>query len=93
MKEIFCPFTNGKCHYDCIMNNQCFDENDPNGCMLKDAVCQIISFGNGISIANKKLEEQLKNISDNTSSDHTESFGIKMQLDSIQSLLDKKFKE
>ena len=87
MSKLFCPFTNGDCNYDCIMNNKCFDEGDPQGCMLKDAVDSIISFSKGISIANKNIDTQLKSISENTNSDHSYSYEIKEQLDNIQALL------
>lgn len=92
-KEVYCPFTNGKCNYNCIMNNKCFEDNDPEGCMLKEAVEEIICFGKGISVANKKIAEDLKSINDNTSSDHSYSFEIKNKLDEIQSLLEKMIKK
>lgn len=88
-KELYCPFTNGKCNYDCVLNNKCFDENDIDGCMLRDAVEQIMAFGKGISIANKNISADLKSINDNASSDHSYSFEIKNKLDNIETLLEK----
>lgn len=43
----------------------------------------------GLSVVNKKIEEQLKSINDNTGSDHSYSFEINNRLDSIENLLEK----
>ena len=69
MDKLFCPLTNGNCNYNCVMNNNCFDEGDIQNCMLRGSVESIISFTNGLSVVNKKIEEQLKSINDNTGSD------------------------
>ena len=57
--------------------------------MLRSSIDSIISFSNGISIANKNIDEQLKSINDNTGSDHSYSFEINNRLDSIENLLEK----
>lgn len=47
MDKLFCPLTNGNCNYNCVMNNNCFDEGDIQNCMLRGSVESIISFING----------------------------------------------
>ena len=89
MNKIFCPFTNGDCNYNCVMNNNCFDEGDMQNCMLRSSVESIISFSKGISIADRNIDDQLKSINDNTGSDHSYSFEINNKLDSIENLLEK----
>ena len=88
MKKLYCPFTNGNCNNDCIMNNNCFEENDSQNCMLLKSVESIISFVNGLSVVNKDTEKYLKSISDNTGDDHSYSFEINNKLDSIKNLLE-----
>ena len=89
MKELFCPFTKGKCNYDCVMNNNCFEDGDTQNCMLRSSVESIISFTNGLAVANKQLDKHLKSINDNTGSDHSYSFEISNKLDTIETLLEK----
>ena len=72
-----------------VVNNNCFDEGDMQNCMLRSSVESIISFTNGLSVVDKKIDEQLKSINDNTGSDHSYSFEINNRLDSIENLLEK----
>lgn len=39
--ETFCPFINGNCVPECVFNNGCYKECDPENCNLKDAVRNI----------------------------------------------------
>ena len=89
MNKLFWPLTNGDCNYNCVMNNNCFEDGDIQNCMLRSSIESIISFANGISVANKNIDNQLKSINDNTGSDHSYSFEINNKLDSIENLLEK----
>ena len=61
--------------------------------MLRTSVESIIAFTNGIAVVNKKIEEQLKTIKDNTGSDQTYSYEINNRLDNIENLLEKIIKK
>ena len=89
MNKLFCPLTNGDCNYNCVMNNNCFEDGDIQNCMLRSSIESIISFANSISVANKNIDNQLESINDNTGSDHSYSFEINNKLDSIENLLEK----
>jgi hypothetical protein len=39
--ETFCPFINGNCITECVFNNGCYKEGNPENCNLKDAVRNI----------------------------------------------------
>lgn len=49
MNKLFCPLTNGDCNYNCVMNNNCFEDGDIQNCMLRSSIESIISFANGIA--------------------------------------------
>ena len=70
------------------MNNNCFKENNSQNCILLKSAESIISFVNGLSVANKDTEKYLKSISDNTGDDLSYSFEINNKLDSIKNLLE-----
>lgn len=93
MEKLYCPFTKGDCNDNCVMNNNCFDSGDLENCMLRTSVESIIAFTNGIAVVNKKIEEQLKTIKDNTGSDQTYSYEINNRLDNIENLLEKIIKK
>ncbi len=85
--QTFCPFVNGDCAPECVFNNGCYQEGDPENCNLMDAVRNIQS--DGFTERNPKdylesIEQKLKDISSNTGSDQTESWDIKSELVSQQ---------
>ena len=83
---MFCPFVNGDCVSECIFNNGCYDEGDPENCNLMDAVRNIQSDG-FIERTPKdyleNIETTLDSIRSNTGSDQTESWEISSKLDEI----------
>lgn len=83
---MFCPFVNGDCEVECIFNNGCYNENDPENCNLLDAVRNIQSDG-FIERTPKDylegIEKELKSIQSNTGSDQTESWNINDKLGDI----------
>ena len=88
---MFCPFVNGDCEVECIFNNGCYNENDPENCNLLDAVRNIQSDG-FIERTPKdyleSIETELVSIKSNTSSDQTESWDINNKLDDILTKLE-----
>ncbi len=73
---LFCPFVNGACMSDCIFNNCCFDEGDPENCNLMDAIRNIRSDGFTEKTPGDYLsdiEAWLRSIDFNTNSDQTDS--------------------
>lgn len=87
----FCPLVNGDCVTECIFNNGCYNEGDPENCNLMDAVRNIQSDGFGERTPKDYLEsidDKLQGIKSNTSSDQTESWGIKNELEDISRKLD-----
>lgn len=92
----FCPFINGDCIAECIFNNGCFDEGDPENCNLMDAIRNIQSDGFTERTPNdylESIESKLLKIQTNTSSDQTESWGIKSELENISSKLNQLIKK
>lgn len=92
----FCPFINGDCIAECIFNNGCFDEEDPENCNLMDAIRNIQSDGFDERTPRDyiaSIEDNLQRINSNTGSDQTESWGIKSELEDISSKLDKIIKK
>lgn len=89
---MFCPFINGECNIECVFNNGCFSENDPENCNLMDAVRNIQSVG-FIERTPKdyceSIEALLKKIDTNTGSDQTDSSYIKSELEDISNKIDK----
>lgn len=88
---MFCPFVNGDCEVECIFNNGCFDENDPENCNLLDAVRNIQSDGFIERTPNdylESIETELASIKSNTSSDQTESWDINNKLDDVLTKLE-----
>lgn len=83
MENIFCPFAKGPCKSECLFNNGCFDLGNADNCDLKDAVLTIRSLGEHGS----QIDKRLSAIEDNTSSDQTESYGIKSVLRDIEGLI------
>ena len=84
--ETFCPFINGNCVSECIFNNGCYNEDDPENCNLKDTVRNIQSDGFEYHTSRnylQSIENKLKDIELNTGSDHTESWSIKSELKNI----------
>ena len=83
---MFCPFVNGDCVSECIFNNGCFNEGDPENCNLMDAVRNIQSDG-FIERSPKdyleSIETELSSIKSNTGSDQTESWNINNTLEDI----------
>ena len=88
---MFCPFVNGDCVSECIFNNGCFNEGDPENCNLMDAVRNIQSDG-FIERSPKdyleSIETELSSIKSNTGSDQTESWNINSKLDDVVRLLE-----
>ena len=77
------PFVNGKCVSECIFNNHCFDDGDPENCNIMDAIRNIQSDGFDERSPKdylESIEKELKNISSNTGSDQTESWEIRSEL-------------
>lgn len=94
--ETFCPFINGNCVPECVFNNGCYKEGDPENCNLKDAVRNIQSDGFEDRTPRdylQSIENKLKDIELNTGSDHTESWGIKSELGDISHKLDEIIKK
>lgn len=94
--QTFCPFLNGDCVPECVFNNGCYKEGDPENCNLMDAVRNIQS--DGFTERNPKeylesIEQKLKDVSSNTGSDQTESWGIKSELEDISRKLDQIMKK
>lgn len=94
--QTFCPFLNGDCVPECVFNNGCYKEGDPENCNLMDAVRNIQS--DGFTERNPKeylesIEQKLKDVSSNTGSDQTESWGIKSELEDISRKLDQFMKK
>lgn len=83
MRKIYCPFVQGECVPKCLFNNGCLDEGDPDNCDLRDAVMVIRSLGERDS----QIDKRLSAIASNTSSDQTESYGIKSVLEDIKDIL------
>ena len=78
--QTFCPFINGNCITECVFNNGCFDEGDPENCNFMDAIRNIQSDGFVERTPKDYLEgieDKLQNIKSNTGSDQTESYEIK----------------
>jgi len=94
--QTFCPFINGDCVLECVFNNGCYKEGDPENCNLMDAIRNIQS--DGFTERNPKdylesIEQKLKDINLNTRSDQTESWGIKSELEDISRKLDQIMKK
>lgn len=89
--QAFCPFINGNCVSECVFNNACFNEGDPENCNLKDAV-ENIQSGGFVERTPKdylqSIENKLKDIETNTGNDNTESLWIKNELEDISRKLD-----
>lgn len=94
--KIFCPFINGSCVPECVFNNGCYKEGDPENCNLMDAVRNIQSDG-FIERTPKDylegIEDKLQSIKSNTGSDQTESYEIKNELEEITRKLDRIMKK
>lgn len=90
--KTFCPFINGNCIPECVFNNGCYDEGNPENCNLKDAIRNIQSDGfeerTPCDYLNS-IEDNLQTIRSNTGSDKTDSWGIKNELEDISDKLDK----
>lgn len=94
--ETFCPFINGNCVSECVFNNGCYKEGDPENCSLKDAVRNIQSDGFEDRTPRdylQSIENKLQSINSNTGSDQTESWGIKGELEDISRKLDQIMKK
>lgn len=94
--ETFCPFINGNCVPECVFNNGCYKEGDPENCNLKDAVRNIQSDGFEDRTPRdylQSIENKLNEIEYNTGSDHTESYGIQSELSDISRKLDQIIKK
>lgn len=92
----FCPFAKGNCIAECVFNNGCFNEGDPENCNLMDAIRNIQSDGFDDRTPRdyiESIEDKLQSINSNTSSDQTESWSIKSELEDISSKLDKIMKK
>lgn len=88
--NMFCPFTNGNCNAECIFNNNVYEKGNSENCNLMDAVRNIQSDGFVERTPKDYLESieiLLKKIELNTSSDQTESYSIKSELEDIYSKL------
>lgn len=94
--QTFCPFINGNCIPECVFNNGCFDEGDPENCNFMDAIRNIQSDGFVERTPKDYLEgieDKLQNIKSNTGSDQTESYEIKNELEDISRKLDQIMKK
>ncbi len=94
--QTFCPFINGDCAPECVFNNGCYKEGDPENCNLKDAVRNIQSDGFDDRSPRdylQSIENKLKDIELNTGSDNTESWSIKNELDDISRKIDQIMKK
>jgi hypothetical protein len=94
--QTFCPFINGNCITECVFNNGCFDEGDPENCNFMDAIRNIQSDGFVERTPKDYLEgieDKLQNIKSNTGSDQTESYEIKNELEDISRKLDQIMKK
>lgn len=94
--ETFCPFINGNCVPECVFNNGCYKEGDPENCNLKDAVRNIQSDGFEDRTPRdylQSIENKLQSINSNTGSDQTESWDIKSELEDISRKLDQIMKK
>ena len=94
--QTFCPFINGNCITECVFNNGCFDEGDPENCNFMDAIRNIQSDGFVERTPKDYLEgieDKLQNIKSNTGSDPTESYEIKNELEDISRKLDQIMKK
>lgn len=88
---MFCPFIKGDCVSECIFNNGCGDEGDPENCNLMDAVRNIQSDGFVERTPKdylESIETTLDSIRSNTGSDQTESWEISSKLDDVLHKLD-----
>ena len=88
---MFCPFVKGACVPDCIFNNGCFKENDPENCNLMDAIRNIQS--DGFTERSPKdylesIETHLGTIDYNSGTDHTDSSYINDKIDDILTKLE-----
>lgn len=93
---MFCPLVKGECISECIFNNGCYDEEDIENCNLMDAVRNIQSDGFVDRTPKDYLEgidDKLQSIKSNTSSDQTESWSIKNELEDISRKLDQIMKK
>lgn len=93
MAKLICPFLQGECDYNCVFNNNCFDDGDKENCDLLDAVQTIRSFqapDNQVDKRQQEMISELENIRSNTGSDTTDSYYIKELLENIKELLEKK---
>ena len=89
--ETFCPFINGNCVLECVFNNGCYKEGDPENCNLKDAVRNIQSDGFEDRTPRdylQSIENKLQSINSNTGSDQ-----IKGELEDISRKLDQIMKK
>lgn len=86
--KTFCPFLNGDCISECVFNNGCYKEGNPENCNLTDAVKNIQSVDRFPQNYLQSIEDKLKDIESNTGSDHTESWDIKNELYDISRKLD-----
>ena len=94
--QTFCPFINGNCVPECVFYNGCYDVVNPENCKLVDAVRNIQSddFEERTPCDYLEgIEDKLQSIKSNTSSDQTESLGIKSELEEISRKLDQIMKE
>lgn len=92
----FCPFVKGDCVSDCIFNNNCHNDGDLENCNLMDAIRNIQSDGfieRTPCDYLEGIENKLQSINSNTSSDQTESWGIKSELEDISRKLDQIMKK
>lgn len=83
---MFCPLVNGDCVAECIFNNGCYNDDDPENCNLMDAIRNIQSDGFVERTPKdylESIENSLKSINSNTGSDQTESWNINNTLDDI----------
>lgn len=88
---MFCPLVKGDCVPECIFNNGCFSENDPENCNLMDAIRNIRSDG----FDNRSprdyfdnIEATLASIKSSTSDNQSESLSINNKLDDVLNKLD-----
>lgn len=87
----FCPFINGDCKDECTFYNNCYEEREPESCVLYDAADMIRSLGfddTKLSDYIENIDNHIGNIVDNTGSDQTESGWINTRLSSIENTLD-----
>lgn len=83
---MFCPFVNGDCNPECIFNNGCFNQDDPENCNLMDAIRNIQSDGFTERTPKdylESIEKEVQSIQSNTGSDQTESWNINDKLGDI----------